>query len=167
MNDGKSVRVEVNDREQALAIAGERMSKDALARHLGIKLNEIKPGYATATMKVTPELLNGVGVTHGGAIFSLADLVFAAASNSHGPVALALNVNIQFLKTSTEGAVLTATAREENLTGRTGLYRMEVKNENGEMIAVAEGLVYRRTRDGRKPALDQELDMEVKNGLAL
>ncbi len=118
---------------------------DALARHLGIDLVEIKPGYARATMEVKPELLNGVGVTHGGAIFSLADIVFAAASNAHGPVALALNVNIQFLKATSLGEVLTATAREENLTRKTGLYRMEVRDGGGGLVAVAEGLVYRKS----------------------
>jgi len=107
----------------------------------------MKPGYACAVMKVKPELLNGVGVTHGGAIFSLADVAFAAASNAHGPVALALNVNIHFLKATTEGDILTAIAREENLTRKTGLYRLEVRNGNGEMVALAEGLVYRRDDD--------------------
>lgn len=122
----------------------ERLGKDALARHLGIKLLEMKPGYARAVMEVTPELLNGVGVTHGGAIFSLADVVFAAASNAHGPVALAMNVNINFLKATTVGTTLTAVAREDNLTRKTGLYRMEVTDETGAMIALAEGLVYRK-----------------------
>lgn len=129
-------------------------SRDALARHLGIDLVEIKPGYARATMLVKPELLNGVGVTHGGAIFSLADIVFAAASNAHGPVALALNVNIQFMKTTTLGEVLTATAREENLTRKTGLYRMEVRDGKGDLVALAEGLVYRRS--GGKNGCDSE-----------
>ena len=119
------------------------MGKDALAEHLGIKLLEIKPGYAKAIIKITKELLNGAGVTHGGTIFSLADVVFAAASNSHGPLALALDVSIQFLKTTRDGATLTATAVEDNLTRRTGLYRMEVKDENDTLIAIAEGLVYR------------------------
>jgi len=86
-----------------------------------------------------------VDVTHGGAIFGLADVVFAAASNSHGPVALALNVSINFLKTTGVGDVLTATAREENLTRKTGLYRMEVSDQNGEAVALAEGMVYRRS----------------------
>lgn len=125
-----------------------RMEKDALAKLLGIELLEMEPGYARAVMKVTPELLNGAGVTHGGAIFTLADVVFAAASNAHGPVALALNVNINFLKATTEGVVLTATAREDNLTRKTGLYRMEVKDESGRTVALAEGLVYRMSGDG-------------------
>ena len=119
--------------------------KDALANHLGIQLLEAKPGYARATMKVRPELLNGAGVTHGGAIFCLADIVFAAASNAHGPLALALNVNISFLQTTTEGTILTAIAREDNLTRKTGLYRIEVMDEDGKLVAVAEGLAYRRS----------------------
>lgn len=123
----------------------KRLEKDAFARLLGIEITEIKPGYASATLKVTPDLLNGEGLTHGGAIFGLADLVFAAASNSHGTLALALNVNISFLKATRAGAVLTAVAREESLTRKTGLYRLEVGDENGELIALAEGLAYRRS----------------------
>jgi len=122
-----------------------RLGKDALAKHLGIKLLEMKPGYARTEMKVTPELLNGVGVTHGGALFTLADYAFAAASNAHGPVAVALNVNINFLKATTEGMTLTATAKEENLTRKTGLYRLEVRDESNQLVALAEGMVYRKT----------------------
>lgn len=103
----------------------------------------MRPGYACAVMEVVPELLNGEGLTHGSALFSLADIVLAAASNAHGPVALTLNVNIHFLKATTVGAVLTAVAREENLTRKTGIYRMEVRDDSGELIALAEGLVYK------------------------
>lgn len=126
-----------------------RMTRDALARHMGIQLLEMKPGYARATMKVTPELLNGEGLAHGGAIFCLADLAFAAAGNAHGPLALALNVNINFLKAALPDSTLTAVAREVNLTRKTGLYRLEVRDENDELIALAEGLAYRRS-EGKK-----------------
>lgn len=122
----------------------DRLKKDALAKHLGIILTDIEPGYARATMEVKEELLNGLGLSHGGAIFSLADIVFAAASNAHGPEAVALNVSINFLKATYRGEILTAIAREENLTRKTGLYRMEVTDGKGEMVALAEGLVYRR-----------------------
>jgi len=131
--------------EKQLEEGKKRLAKDAFARLLGIELTEIKPGYASTTMKVTPELLNGEGLTHGGAIFGLADLVFAAASNSHGNLALALNVNISFIKATRGGTILKAVAREESLTRKTGLYRMEVRDENGELVALAEGLAYRRS----------------------
>ncbi len=123
----------------------ERMAEDALARYLGIELRELKPGYARATMEIRPEHLNGVGLTHGGAIFSLADLVFAAASNSHGNVALGLNVNINYLKATKLGETLSAEAKEVHLTAKTGVYRMEVKDSKSEKVAVAEGLVYRKS----------------------
>jgi acyl-CoA thioesterase len=94
-------------------------------------------------MRVTSELLNGAGLTHGSAVFALADIVFAAASNSHGSLALALNVSISFLKATSEGSLLTAVAREENLTRKTGLYRLEVREESGDLVALADGVAYR------------------------
>ncbi|WP_366924055.1 hydroxyphenylacetyl-CoA thioesterase PaaI [Metallumcola ferriviriculae] len=127
-----------------------RVERDAYAKHLGIKVQEIKPGYARVTMGIMPELLNGVGITHGGAIFSLADFAFAAASNSRGKVAVALDVHISYLKATFEGEVLTAVAMEDNLTKRTGLYRMEVTDGEGQKVAVAEGRVYRKTDSLKK-----------------
>jgi acyl-CoA thioesterase len=91
---------------------------------------------------VTPELLNGAGLTHGSTVFALADIVFAAASNSHGSLALALNISINFLKATYEGARLTAVAREENLTRKTGLYRLEVRDEKNDLVALAAGMAY-------------------------
>ncbi|MEQ8176472.1 MAG: hotdog fold thioesterase [Syntrophomonadaceae bacterium] len=112
---------------------------DALARHLGIELVEVKPGYAMATMVAKPELLNDMGLTHDGAIFALADTTFGAACNAGASVALALDINISFIKAANAGEMLTAVAREENLTAQNGLYRMEVKNVNNEMVALAHG----------------------------
>jgi len=117
---------------------------DPLARHLGITLFDIGDGYAEGTMEVKPELLNAYGITHGGAVFALADAVFGAASNSHGPSALAMDVHISFIKATKVGEILRASAREENLTAKTGLYRMEVIDSNGQMVAVAEGRVIRK-----------------------
>lgn len=118
---------------------------DPFARYLGITLLEIGPGYAAATMEVKPELLNAHGITHGAAIFALADVVFGAASNSYGPPALALDIHISYLKATRPGERLEARAREENLTARTGLYRMEVTDSSGKMVAIAEGRVIRKT----------------------
>lgn len=121
------------------------MKDDPLARHLGIRLLEVEAGYAAASMEVKPELLNAHGITHGAAIFALADVVFGAASNSHGPSALALDVHISFVKATRAGEILRAAAREENLTSKTGLYRMEVIDSGGQMVAVAEGRVIRKS----------------------
>lgn len=117
---------------------------DPLAQHLGITLLEVGGGYAAASMEVNQNLLNSYGITHGAAVFALADVVFGAASNSHGPSALALDIHISFIKATKAGELLRATAREENLTSRTGLYRIEVVDGNDEMVALAEGRAIRK-----------------------
>ncbi|MEN6328140.1 MAG: hotdog fold thioesterase [Syntrophomonas sp.] len=122
----------------------EPANNDPLARLLGINFLEVGNGYAAATMEVKPELLNGKGITHGAAIFALADVVFGAASNSHESSALALDVHISFIKATKLGAVLQAAAREENVTSKTGLYRMEVVDGHGQLVAVAEGRAIRK-----------------------
>ncbi len=109
---------------------------------LGVKLLEVTPGCARVEMKLTGDMLNFHGIAHGGAIFSLADTAFAIASNSRGP-AVALQVSINFTGAVRVGAVLTATAREEALTRKTGIYNIVVEDDRGETIALFRGVVYR------------------------
>ncbi|RJQ32303.1 MAG: hydroxyphenylacetyl-CoA thioesterase PaaI [Peptococcaceae bacterium] len=122
------------------------MCRDSFAGFMGIKLLDLKPGYARTMLTVREEMLNFHGVTHGGAVFALADAAFAAASNSHGQTALALNVSIAFLKATGAGETLTATASEENRTPGTALYRVLVEDESGELVALAQGIVYRKKK---------------------
>lgn len=117
---------------------------DMYARHNGIEVVEIRPGYAKSRMVVGENHLNALGITHGAVVFGLVDLAFAAAANSHGPAAVALNMNISYAKATTAGAVLTATATEDKLTNRTGLYRIVVEDDKGDLTAVAEGIVFRK-----------------------
>ncbi len=118
---------------------------DALANYLGIELIEVRPGYAKGILPIKEELLNGLHTTNGGAVFTLADVVFAAASNSYGIPAVSLQASISFLKPSTLGNTLTAIATEDNLTRKTGLYRIEIRNEKEELVALAQGTVFRKS----------------------
>ena len=122
----------------------EFFKRDTFAEYLGIQLVEVAPGYAKATMKLTAKHLNGVDVAHGGAIFSLADLVFAAASNSHGTVAVAINASIHFLKGAVQNATLTAEAKEVSLHPKLGTYAISVTDEKGSLVATFQGMVYRK-----------------------
>lgn len=117
---------------------------DRFGRHNGMEIIEMEEGRARTRLIVADCHLNAENITHGAAVFGLADLALAAASNSYGRPAVALNMNISFVKASGIGSVLTATARQDNLTHRTGLYRIVVENEQKETIAVAEGLVFRK-----------------------
>ncbi|MGC8718950.1 MAG: hydroxyphenylacetyl-CoA thioesterase PaaI [Thermodesulforhabdaceae bacterium] len=117
---------------------------DQFAKHLGITLVECSAGYAKVRMPVSKEHLNGVGIAHGGAIFSLADCAFAVASNSHGTVALAINVAISFFRAVREG-VLFAEAREVARNPKLATYEVTVTDEKGEPIALFQGTVYRKS----------------------
>ena len=127
----------------------QRIGEDPYARFLGIELLALEKGYSKVMMTVGEHMLNFHGMPHGGVIFSLADAAFAAASNSHGQVAVALNVSISFLAAVPLGTRLYAEATEESLGGRTALYRLAVTTENGTLVALAHGTVYRK----RQPLL--------------
>jgi acyl-CoA thioesterase len=117
---------------------------DRFARHCGIELVSVEPGHAVAQMAVTPDHLNGYRVTQGGAIFTLADFAFAAASNSHGTIAVAINVSITFIKAA-RGGTLRAEAREVARNPKLGTYAVEVRDEQGDLIAQFQGLAYRKS----------------------
>lgn len=118
-------------------------TRDRFAQHCGIELTDVSKGKATARMEVAGHHLNGVNIAHGAAIFTLADVAFAAASNSHGMVSVAINANISFLRSAGEG-VLIAEAEEVSYHPKLGNYDIRVKDEEGNLVATFQGLVYRK-----------------------
>jgi acyl-CoA thioesterase len=120
----------------------QKITADPYAKHMGIELVELKKGYAKLKMTVKEHMVNFHGIPHGGAIFTLADQAFAASCNSHGTVAVALNVNISFLAAATVGSVLYAEGKEINRTRRTGLYQIEITNQENQLLANFQGLAY-------------------------
>jgi acyl-CoA thioesterase len=121
------------------------IAKDAFANFLGAVVEIPSPGHSRVSLTVTKEMVNFHGITHGGLIFTLGDIAFAAAGNSHGQTAVALNVNICFLKASGVGDRLVAEAQEVNAGGRTALYEIKVYNEKtGDVLARSQDLVYRK-----------------------
>lgn len=116
--------------------------RDRFAEHLGIRVFDAADGRAKAEMEVSETHLNGVGMTHGGVIFTLADMAFAAAANSHGDDAVAATVTISYLNAGKTGR-LTAVAEEISRSRRLGTYRIEVVDESGKQIASLQGTAYR------------------------
>lgn len=117
--------------------------KDHFAELLGIQVLEAKDGYAKVSLKIEKNHTNSLGFTHGGTIFSLADYAFAHACNYGDNVAVAVQVNINFLKPSVEGDTLTAEAVRVS-DGRTmGLYHVTVKNQE-KTVALFSGLAFKK-----------------------
>ncbi|GGK77759.1 MULTISPECIES: hydroxyphenylacetyl-CoA thioesterase PaaI [Haloarcula] len=121
----------------------ERIESDAYCETLGIDVVELDSGYAQTELTITEDLLNFHGTPHGGAIYSLADAAFAAASNSHGEAAVALETNISYLDAVETGETLSATAEETHLADSTAEYEVTVTAQDGERIATFRGRVYR------------------------
>jgi acyl-CoA thioesterase len=128
-------------------------SGDRFAEYLGIELLEIAPGRARAKLEIDERHLNGVGIVHGGAMFALADLAFAVASNSHGQIALGINVSMAYHKGVSSG-VLYAEAEEIALNPKLATYQIRISNEADETLASFQGTVYRK-RDTLEQVVQQ------------
>lgn len=128
----------------------ERLSKaiseEPYAQIFQFKLEELKPGYAVVKMEINKRYLNSLGIIHGGAIFSLMDEAFQAASNSHGTIAVALSLSVTYFKAPKPGDTITAEAREINLTRKTGTYLIEVRDTENGLLANCQAIVYRKER---------------------
>jgi acyl-CoA thioesterase len=116
---------------------------DRFAAHNGIELLDAGAGWAKAQMSVRDHHLNAANVVHGGALFTLADLVFAVASNSHGRLALGISVSISYLKAA-RGPLLTAEAKEVSCNSKLATYTLEVRDATGDLVALAQGTVFRK-----------------------
>jgi acyl-CoA thioesterase len=122
----------------------KQVGKEPFAQKLGIKLLEIDDGYSKVAMTFTPDMENFMGMAHGGAIFVLIDEAFETASNSHGTMAVALNMNVTYLSSPPSGTILTAEAREFNRTQKTASYDIKVVDEQNNLVASCQALVYRK-----------------------
>jgi len=121
-----------------------RVSEEPFATKFGLKLLEIGDGYSKVEMKFHPDMQNLFGMAHGGALFALIDEAFETASNSHGTLAVALNMNVTFIASPKQGSTLRAEAREVSLTRKTASYNIDVRDELGGLIATCMALVYRK-----------------------
>jgi acyl-CoA thioesterase len=117
---------------------------DTFAQDAGIVLISTSLGKARVKMEILNKHLNSHGTVHGGAIFTLADTAFALASNSHGIPAAAINAHISYMKSVSSGT-LYADAEEFALNPKLATYTVKVFDDNGDSIAIFQGMVYRKT----------------------
>jgi len=119
----------------ARAMYGE----DRASQALGMRVLEVRPGYARLAMKVREDMVNGHQLCHGGLIFTLADSAFAFACNTYDLVTVASAATVEFLLSAHLGDELTAIAEERSRSKRTGIYDVAVSNQRGECVALFRG----------------------------
>ena len=122
----------------------QQMENEPFARKLGLALVLLEPGRATVEMAPQAENANLFGMTHGGAIFSLIDEAFQLACNSHGTLAVALNVAVTYHQPPDRQSKLRAEAEEVHRSRKTATYEIKVVDEKGALVATCLALAYRK-----------------------
>jgi acyl-CoA thioesterase len=120
-----------------------QIESEPFGKKFGLKLIDVQEGYAHVEMRFTQDMENMFGMAHGGAIFALIDAAFEVASNSHGTMAVALNMNINYLASPAKGSTVTAKACEISRTRKTATYDIRVNDEQNKILATCQALVYR------------------------
>jgi acyl-CoA thioesterase len=126
--------------ELAARIARKMLADEGTGPAWAIEIEEAREGYARIRMKLRPDMLNGHGIAHGGMIFSLADTAFAYACNGRNVRTVAAQASIVFLDAARAGEVLVAEAREQATAGRSGVYIVSVRTQDGRALAEFQGL---------------------------
>jgi acyl-CoA thioesterase len=114
---------------------------DRFAASSGMRLLELRPGFAKTSLEIEDRHLNSVGIVQGGAIFTLADLAFAVACNLGGRVAVAVSTNLSFLK-ATRSGTLFAEATEVARSRKISTCTVRVADGDGELVALFQGTAY-------------------------
>ncbi|HKH59330.1 MAG TPA: hotdog fold thioesterase [Flavitalea sp.] len=130
--------------EKTRKIVDKMMERDLFSQWMGIERLEEREGYCKLKMTIRPEMCNGFEIAHGGISFALADSALAFASNSHGRHAVSIETSISHIRSLRSGDTIVATAEEKSLTNSIGIYEVSIDKENGELVALFKGTVFRK-----------------------
>lgn len=119
-------------------------ANDRFAALIGAELVEVREGYAKARILVDDKHLNGAGTCQGGVLFSLADLAFAAAVNSHHQVTVSINANMTYIRAAHKGWVY-AEAQETVNHHKLPFGEVKITDEEGQLLAIFTASGYRKT----------------------
>lgn len=123
-------------------IVQRMMDKDAFSQWLKIDVVEIKAGFCQLKMEITPEMVNGFLIAHGGIAYSLSDSALAFAANAYGNQCVSIETSISHTRPAKVGTILTATCTELNRGRTIGIYQVEVTNQENKKIAIFKGTVF-------------------------
>ena len=127
-------------------VVTKMLKDDLFSQWLGIEVIEITEGYSKIKMTVRTEMMNGLGIVHGGIAFSLADSAFAFACNNRNVLSVALDTSINFLKPVQVGDLLVAEAKELHNGKSTGLYQVSISNQQQHLVAMFKGTCFKTHR---------------------
>lgn len=132
-------------RSSVAAVTDDRpadlVSQDRYAALLGMRLVDATTESVTVEMTVTSDHLNFLGVTHGGAVFSLADCAMSLACNGGPDRWVAIDTHLVISSPSAEGDVLRAVVTRATGGRRLGTYQATVTRGDGRVVGLFTGTV--------------------------
>jgi acyl-CoA thioesterase len=128
--------------EQLLEKIKKNIEEEPYAKLFGIKVVELRQGYSLVEMKALKKYENIFSITHGGAVFSVMDVAFGSAANSYGTVAVALDVNINYVRPAVTGDILRAEAKEVSRGSKIATYNVTVRNGLGKVVASSQAVAF-------------------------
>lgn len=120
----------------------KNIEEEPYAKFFGIKVVELRQGYSLVEMKALKKYENIFSITHGGAVFSVMDVAFGSAANSYGTVAVALDVNINYVRPAVTGDILRAEAKEVSRGSKIATYNVTVRNGLGKVVASSQAVAF-------------------------
>lgn len=120
------------------------IEQDRFARLLGVQHLQRSFDSATCRLVLRDEHCNALGGVHGGIIFSLADIAFAAACNAGEATYIGLQAEVRYLRT-VEGDELLATAERVGASRKLAHYQVRVTDKSGNPVALFTSSAYRLT----------------------
>tara|TARA_B100000614_G_scaffold260878_1_gene288911 strand:- start:2660 stop:3085 length:426 start_codon:yes stop_codon:yes gene_type:complete len=123
-------------------IIQKMMEKDAYSNWLGLEVLSIEKGSCTITCEIKEIMLNGFSIAHGGIAYSIADTTLAFAANSYGYQSFSIETSISHLRKVQVKDTLKATTNEIHRGKKTGVYQINITNQDDELVAVFKGTVY-------------------------
>jgi acyl-CoA thioesterase len=128
------------------AIVEHMLANDPFSRWMSVELQDVSKGFCSLRCEIREEMHNGFSVTHGGILFSLADSAIAFAAATYGRVSLAVDHSISFIRKTEAGRVLTTKAQTISMGNKMGFLRVEIHDEENNLVATVKGTVYRSNR---------------------
>jgi acyl-CoA thioesterase len=143
MSKSPGVVSEPKAQELAERIIERMMSIDSLVQHFGIESVTVAPGRSVIRMTVRDDMVNGHGGLHGGVVYSLADCAFSFATNNTGIISVGIDCSISYPSAARIGDVLTADAVVESGSNRLQFCTVDVRKQDGNVVALFRGTVFR------------------------
>ncbi|HIX63498.1 MAG TPA: PaaI family thioesterase [Candidatus Mediterraneibacter colneyensis] len=112
-----------------------RNEQNAFGNLVGVRIVEIREGYARSELEVRRELSNPIGSLHGGVYFTMADITGGSAAVAYGEQVTTVDADIRYLRPGIGIKKVICEAEEIKKGKQLFVYRVDLKDEKGTLLS--------------------------------